>query len=144
MWVEVIYLKCSTAIFAIVYDFIYSEKNTIRVKISEIIDLTQARLIAGNIEKQINIERAFSSDLMSDVLTLDNHQIILITGLANVQLIRTVEMADVPVVLLCRNKNATPEMISLAEENGIILLETPFSMFRVSGVLYENGLKPLY
>jgi len=114
------------------------------VKISEIIDLTEARLVAGNPGKQINIERAFSSDLMSDVLTLDNHQIILITGLANVQLIRTVEMADVPVVLLCRNKNATPEMISLAEENGIVLLETPFSMFRVSGVLYANGLKPLY
>lgn len=114
------------------------------MKISEIIDLTEARLVAGNHGKQINIERAFSSDLMSDVLTLDNHQIILITGLANVQLIRTVEMADVPVVLLCRNKNATPEMISLAEENRIVLLETPFSMFRVSGVLYENGLKPLY
>jgi serine kinase of HPr protein (carbohydrate metabolism regulator) len=114
------------------------------VKISEIIDLTEARLVAGNPNKQINIERAFSSDLMSDVLTLDDHQIILITGLSNVQLIRTVEMADVPVVLLCRNKNATPEMISLAEENGIVLLETPFSMFRVSGVLYENGLKPLY
>ncbi|MDO8952002.1 MAG: hypothetical protein Q7U86_05210 [Draconibacterium sp.] len=114
------------------------------MKISEIIDLTEARLVAGNPGKQINIERAFSSDLMSDVLTLDDHQIILITGLSNVQLIRTVEMADVPVVLLCRNKKATPEMISLAEENGIVLLETPFSMFRVSGVLYENGLKPLY
>jgi serine kinase of HPr protein (carbohydrate metabolism regulator) len=114
------------------------------VKISEIIDLTEARLIAGNPDKQIIIERAFSSDLMSDVLTLDDHQIILITGLANVQLIRTVEMADIPVVLLSRNKIANPEMISLAEENGIVLLETPFSMFRVSGILYEHGLKPLY
>lgn len=114
------------------------------MKISEIIDLTEARLIAGNPDKQINIERAFSSDLMSDVLTLDDHQIILITGLANVQLIRTVEMADIPVVLLSRNKIANPEMISLAEENGIVLLETPFSMFRVSGILYEHGLKPLY
>lgn len=114
------------------------------MKISEIIDLTEARLIAGNPEKQINIERAFSSDLMSDVLTLDDHQIILITGLANVQLIRTVEMADLPVVLLCRNKNATPEMIDLANENGTILLETPFSIFRVSGILYSNGLMPVY
>jgi serine kinase of HPr protein (carbohydrate metabolism regulator) len=144
MWVEIIYLKYSTPIFANIFYLIYSEKNKIRVKISEIIDLTEARLVAGNPEKQINIERAFSSDLMSDVLTLDDHQIILITGLANVQLIRTVEMADIPVVLLSRNKIANTEMISLAEENGIVLLETPFSMFRVSGILYENGLKPLY
>ena len=114
------------------------------MKIDEIIKLTNARLVAGNHSRQINIERAFSSDLMSDVLTLDDHHIILITGLANVQLIRTVEMADVPVVLLCRNKNATPEMIDLANENGTVLLETPFSIFRVSGILYDSGLKPLY
>ena len=81
---------------------------------------------------------------MSDVLTLDDHQIILITGLANVQLIRTVEIADVPVILLCRNKKAGPEMIDLANEIGIVLLETPYSIFRSSGILYQNGLKPLY
>jgi len=81
---------------------------------------------------------------MSDVLTLDEHRIVLITGLANVQLIRTVEMADIPVVLLSRNKNASPDMIELAKETGIILLETPYSIFRTSGILYKNGLEPVY
>ena len=100
--------------------------------------------MAGNAQKPIEITTAFSSDLMSDVLTLDHHDIVLITGLANIQLIRTVEIADVPVVLLCRNKKATPEMIQLANEIGIVLLETPFSIFRAGGVLYQNGLKPLY
>ena len=114
------------------------------MKISEIIRLTEARLLAGDPDKLIQIERAFSSDLMSDVLTLDDHQIVLITGLANVQLIRTVEMADVPVVLLCRNKKSTLEMIDLANEIGIVLLESPYSIFRSSGVLFQNGLKPVY
>ncbi len=114
------------------------------MKINELIQLTEGRLVAGDPENKINIERAFGSDLMSDVLTLDDHHIVLITGLANVQLIRTVEMADVPVVLLCRNKKATPEMINLANEIGITFIETHFSIFRASGVLYQNGLKPLY
>ncbi len=114
------------------------------MKITGIIKLIEARIVAGNADNPVNIERAFSSDLMSDVLTLDDHYIVLITGLANVQLIRTVEVADVPVVILCRNKKATSEMIELANENGIVLLETPFSIFRVSGVLFQNGLKPLY
>jgi predicted transcriptional regulator len=114
------------------------------VNIAEIIKLTEATVVAGNPDIQTDIERAFSSDLMSDVLTLDDHHIVLITGLANVQLIRTVEMADIPVVLLARNKKADEEMIKLAEENGILLLGTPYSIFRASGVLYENGLKPLY
>ncbi|HSH18871.1 MAG TPA: hypothetical protein VLA03_00370 [Draconibacterium sp.] len=114
------------------------------MKLSEIIELTEARVVAGNPDKVVQIERAFSSDLMSDVLTLDDHQIVLITGLANVQLLRTVEIADVPVVLLCRNKKASPEMIALANEIGIVLLETTYSIFRSSGILYQNGLKPLY
>lgn len=114
------------------------------MKITELLQLTEGQIVAGTTVEHVEIERAFSSDLMSDVLTLDDHHIVLITGLANVQLIRTVEMADVPVVLLCRNKPATPEMVNLANEIGIILIETPFSIFRASGVLFQNGLKPLY
>lgn len=114
------------------------------MKINNLLELTEGQIVAGKTAEHVEIERAFSSDLMSDVLTLDDHHIVLITGLANVQLIRTVEMADVPVVLLCRNKKATTEMVDLANEIGIILIETPFSIFRASGVLYKSGLKPLY
>lgn len=119
-------------------------KNPATVRIEKIIELTAARVVAGNLKTAPEITKAFSSDLMSDVLTLDHHDIVLITGLANIQLLRTVEIADVPVVLLCRNKTATPEMIELANEIGIVFLETPFSIFRAGGILYENGLKPLY
>lgn len=114
------------------------------MKLAEIIQLTEARLVAGNATEKHQITSAFSSDLMSDVLTLDTEHILLITGLANPQLIRTAEMADIEVVLLARNKKATPEMIQLAEEVGLVLLETPYSIFRASGVLYQKGLKPVY
>lgn len=114
------------------------------MKISNLIKLTNSKVVAGDVTLVEDIQKAFSSDLMSDVLTLDENHIVLITGLANVQLIRTAEMADVPVVLLARNKSANPEMIELAEENGILLLETPYSIFRCSGILYSNGIKPVY
>lgn len=114
------------------------------MNIKEIIDYARARVVSGELRKDITVDKAFSSDLMSDVLTLDEDNILLITGLANVQLIRTAEMADISVVLLARNKRATSEMIALAEENGLILLETPYSIFRISGILYSKGLKPVY
>jgi predicted transcriptional regulator len=114
------------------------------VKISEITKITEATVAAGSLDSNKIITKAFSSDLMSDVLTLDEENILLITGLANVQLLRTAEMADIHVVLLARNKKATPEMIQLANENKIIVLETSFSIFRASGELYKNGLKPVY
>lgn len=114
------------------------------MKISDIITFTEARVATSGKADNINLDKAFSSDLMSDVLTLDEDNILLITGLANVQLIRTAEMADIRAILLARDKKATPEMIRLAEENEIILLESPFSIFRASGVLFSNGLKPVY
>lgn len=114
------------------------------MKLTEIIDLTHAKLVAGNTDENHDLQKAFSSDLMSDVLTLDDDNMLLVTGLSNVQLIRTAEMADIDVVVLARNKKATDEMINLANENGLVLLETPFSIFRTSGILYENGLKPVY
>lgn len=114
------------------------------MKVGDILKLTEGRIVAGQSFSDRNVTKAFSSDLMSDVLTLDDEDILLITGLANVQLLRTAEMADIHVVILARNKPATPDMIQLAEENKIVLLETPFSIFRVSGVLFSNGIKPVY
>ncbi|WP_319482058.1 hypothetical protein [uncultured Draconibacterium sp.] len=114
------------------------------MKLSEIIDLTNAKVVAGDAEKDHDLLRAFSSDLMSDVLTLDTEHILLITGLTNLQIVRTAEMADIEVVLLARNKTATPEMIELANETGLVLLETPYSIYRSGGVLFKNGLDPVY
>jgi len=101
-------------------------------------------LAAGDEIEGREIKNGFSSDLMSDVLTLDTEHMLLITGLANIQLIRTAEMADIEVVLLARNKKATPDMIELAKETGLVIIETPYSIFRASGILYENGLEPVY
>jgi hypothetical protein len=88
--------------------------------------------------------RGFCSDLMSDVLTLETDMMLLITGMANLQTIRTAEMADIHYVLLDRNKKATEEMVKLAVESGIVLLETGMSSFRCCGILYSAGLKPVY
>lgn len=114
------------------------------MKLADIIRLTEAKLIVGNEVDKLDLKRAFSSDLMSDVLTLETDNILLITGLTNPQLIRTAEMADIEVVLLARNKKASPEMIELAREVGLVLLETPYSIYRTSGVLFTNGLEAVY
>jgi hypothetical protein len=123
---------------------LYPEFKPKKVKLTEIIKITQARLVAGSTKENHELEKAFSSDLMSDVLTLDEDHILLVTGLTNIQIIRTAEMADIEVVLLARDKKATPEMIELANENGLVLLETPFSIYRASGELYKNGLASVY
>ncbi|HOE05319.1 MAG TPA: hypothetical protein PLZ52_08890 [Bacteroidales bacterium] len=87
---------------------------------------------------------AFASDLMSDVLRTDAENMILVTGLCNLQTIRTAEMADIKCVILGRGKKASGDMIELACENEIAIVESPFSVFRICSELSRNGIKYLY
>lgn len=114
-----------------------------QMTIDEITSIVDGRSVTS-ISASDEIRYAFSSDLMSDVLTVLEDGVLLITGLVNIQTVRTASMADISTVLLVRGKTATSEMIDLATEHGIVLLETAYSMFRASGVLYDAGLKPLF
>lgn len=113
------------------------------MELEKIIELVGAKVVAGN-SSGVVVSNGFCSDLMSDVLTIDTEKMLLITGMSNVQAIRTAEMADVHCILLVRGKKATPEMIEIANENKLVLMETPLSMFSTAGRLYTAGLKPVY
>ncbi len=114
------------------------------MKIADLVTVAQGRVICGEAHPDREVTHAFSSDLLSDVLTVNRPGIALITGVANLQTVRTAEMAEVACVLLVRNKKANEEMIRLANENGLVIIECAGSMFGVSGKLYTAGIKPLY
>lgn len=114
------------------------------MKIQQIRELTEATLVCGKTSLEKEVLSAFASDLMSDVLRLDSSDVLLITGLCNLQTIRTAEMAEVSCILFVRGKKITPEMIELANENRMVLMTTGYSMFRAVGELYANGLNPIY
>ncbi|MFA5446930.1 MAG: hypothetical protein WC233_01480 [Sphaerochaeta sp.] len=114
------------------------------MKLKDILSCVNAKLVCGEEHLEDHIERGFASDLMSDVLTILEDDIILITGLSNVQAIRTAEMSDIKNILLVRNKIPSPAMIEMANEFSISLSYTSYSLFRASGLLYQAGLKPVY
>lgn len=110
----------------------------------EIATLIHAQIIHENGQLDNAIRHAFAADLMSDVLRLDTSEMLLITGLANLQVIRTAEMSDINFILFVRGKQATPEMIELAKECNIAILQSKQSMFKVCGELYKAGVEPIY
>ena len=114
------------------------------MKLKEIAAVLHATTSCGVDKLEGEVEMGYSSDLMSDVLTLDTENLILITGLVNLQAIRTAEMADIRAIVFVRNKKATEQMLELARENGMCILESPYSLFKSSGLLFQAGLKPIY
>ncbi len=114
------------------------------MKLKEIAVILNATISCGAEMLEEEVEMAFSSDLMSDVLTLDSDNLILLTGLVNIQAIRTAEMADIHAIVFVRNKKTNPQMLELAKEKGMCILESPYSLFKSSGLLFQAGLKPVY
>ena len=93
----------------------------------EIVEKLNATVYLGEERLDEEVTNAFASDLMSDVLTLKETPM-LITGLCNVQTIRTCDMATLDIVVFVRNKKPTDDMIELAEENDMVLVGTSYSM----------------
>ena len=114
------------------------------MKIKEIAELVEGEILGSRANDDYEMTTAFTSDLMSDVLRFPMDDTILITGLCNTQTMRTAEMADLRVVLIGRNKQPDEEMLELAEENDITLIRSKNSIFKITGLLYDAGLKPLY
>ncbi len=110
----------------------------------EIVDKIDGKVVVETNNGSIGYNSAFASDLMSDVLTLKADNLVLITGLATLQTIRTAEMADINCIILARNKKASPEIKKLALDSGIDLIECTYSMYRTSGLLFQAGLKPVF
>lgn len=114
------------------------------MRLKELCALVDGTPLCGTHRLEENVEYGFASDLMSDVLTLKTQDFVLITGLANIQAIRTAEMSDVIYMVICRGKKATQEMIDLASDNDMLVIESPYSLFKCSGLLYSAGLKEVY
>jgi hypothetical protein len=53
-------------------------------------------------------------------------------------------MSDIDTLLIVRGKRVTAEMVQIAETHELALIQSAYSMFRASGVLYSNGLKAVF
>jgi predicted transcriptional regulator len=114
------------------------------MKIQEVADIIGGKVLTGEEKLNQEVDYAFASDLMSDVLTTQVDKMILLTGLANVQALRTAEMSDIQCVVFVRNKKVSDEMVELAKESGIVIIECKSSMFKTAGLLFQNGLQPIF
>lgn len=115
------------------------------MKLKELCSLIEGVIVEGEAYSDTEVECVFASDLMSDVLTIrTDKNLALLTGLANVQTIRTCEMSDIKLIIFVRGKKVTEEMKELASENEMTLVETPYSLYRTSGILYQANLASVY
>lgn len=111
------------------------------MKIKTIVELLNAEIVCGEEKLDTDVNSACGCDMMSDVLAFVKDQAVLLTGLCNLQVIRTAEMMDMRCVVFVRGKKPTDDIIEMANECGIVVLTSELRMYTACGLLYANGLQ---
>ncbi len=111
------------------------------MNLAELTKLLEAKVCYGEHKLDSQISFVCAGDLMSDILVFSQPHALLLTGLVNVQVIRTAEMLDIAAVVFIKGKKPTEEMLNLAKTKGIPLLTTQKTLYLSCGLLYEAGLK---
>jgi predicted transcriptional regulator len=109
--------------------------------LQEVKEILNAQVIVAPLDLQTDIRMACGCDLMSDVLAFTKEESLLLTGLTNLQVIRTAEMANIKALVFVRGKEPDREAIALAMAKKIPLLLTELPMYEACGRLYQRGLR---
>lgn len=111
------------------------------MKLSEVKEILKATVIVGDDKLDMEILNGAGTDLMSDLLSGPTSGVLLLSGLNNVQTIRTSVIAGVSALVLVRGKKPDREMVEQARMHGLPILSTPFTMFTSCGRLLRRGLR---
>ena len=93
------------------------------------------------VDRDIDVETVVASDGMSEILAFHRPHALMLTGLTNIQSVRTAVVADVDAIVYVRDKRPEQKVLDLAGKNGIPVLATALGMFDCCGLLYQAGLE---
>ncbi|HHX44899.1 MAG TPA: hypothetical protein GX714_13075 [Chloroflexi bacterium] len=108
--------------------------------LEDVLVAIDGKAISRGVDVGASVAMACGADLMSDVLAFTHAGTLLLTGLTNPQVVRTAEMAGIKAIVFVRGKYPPPETITLAEQKGIPLLASRYTMYETCGRLFQAGL----
>lgn len=111
------------------------------MQLNEIKHILECRVLTPEMDLTSGVDVVVASDGMSEILAFHHPGALMVTGLTNIQSVRTADVADVEAIVYIRGKLPNDKVIELARQKRIPLLATHLGMFDVCGILRDNGLK---
>lgn len=104
-------------------------------------ELLGCEVLVGEDDLSAEVETVVASDGMSEILAFARPGALMVTGLTNIQSVRTADIANVRAIVYIRGKRPGDAAIELARRSHIPILATELGMFDTCGILREHGLK---
>jgi predicted transcriptional regulator len=111
------------------------------MKLAEIRDILECEVLTDDDDLSVEVHQVVASDGMSEILAFAKSSELMITGLTNIQSIRTADIAGVSAVIYCRGKRPDKKVVDFAKLKRIPVMITKMVMFDICGILYNKGLK---
>jgi predicted transcriptional regulator len=113
------------------------------MKLSTVMEITAAEVLTGSGMVEREIIAAGAADLIEEFRTKLAKDALLITGVISEEVVDAAIKAQVGAILFVRGKKLDEDLLDRADQAGLSVLRTQYSMFGASGLLYMHGLKGL-
>jgi hypothetical protein len=111
------------------------------MKLSDLARTIDGVILVDSKDEELEIDRAYAADLLSDVLALTDESTTLVTGTISLQVMRVAEILGITTVIFVRGKRPPRPLLEYAERLGIPMVLTKKTMFETCGLMYANGVR---
>jgi hypothetical protein len=103
---------------------------------------SKLNLNALNAVSDTEVEGAFISDMVSDVMAGAKAGNVWVTVQTHKNVIAAANLVDVPAVIVVRDKKVPEDTVQMADKVGVTLFTTDMDTFQTAVKLFEAGVKP--
>jgi predicted transcriptional regulator len=89
-----------------------------------------------------DVEGAFISDMVSDVMAGAQAGNVWVTVQTHKNIIAAANLVDVPAIIVVRGKKVPEDTLQMADRVGLTVFGTDLNSFQVAVKLFEAGIKP--
>lgn len=108
------------------------------MKILELAEKIGAKILTHTEKATIvEVTQIYAGDNISEILNRTSSSTLLVTNLSNTLLPRVANLIDVAAVCLVNGISPKTELVTEAEDQGVILLVSPMSLFETCGHLHK-------
>lgn len=111
------------------------------MKLTEIVDALSLRVAAGAGRLDTEVTGGYSSDLLSCAMAGAGKGNLWITLQGHLNVVAVASLNELAAVVVTEAKPISADTASKAEEEGVVLLQTPLSSYQVIGRLWDLGVK---
>ena len=103
---------------------------------------SKLNLKALNEATDTEVEGAFISDMLSDVMAGAKAGNVWITVQTHKNIIAAANLVDVPAIVVVRDKKVPEDTLQMADRVGVTVFTTDLDSFQIAVKLYEAGIRP--